>query len=296
MAATFALDSPRLVYTIGPLTSQADLWRAPVMSGESVAHPSRAHPSPAHESSANPTLRRPARALPAYLQIEDELAERIETGDLPPGERLPTERVLAESMGVSRMTARAALARLAQRGLIDRRQGSGTFVAEPKLRQDASHLRGFFEETVGQGVFPTSTLIERSERLATRQLATTLDLRLGENVFKVVRLRSVRGQPVVLETSYFPARILPGLLELDLETSSIYRLLGQRFDARPARAVQSLEPITAGELEAELLDVQPGDPLMLVERTSWDGHGRPVEHARDIYRGDRSRFVSELTL
>jgi GntR family transcriptional regulator len=238
---------------------------------------------------------RPARSLPAYLQIEAEIAGRIETGEFAPGERLQTERELAEALGVSRMTARAALVRLAQRGLIDRRQGQGTFVAEPKLRQDASHLRGFFAETVGQGAFPTSRLIDRSERFASRQLATMLDLRLGETVFAVVRVRSVNDQPVVLETSYFPARVAPGLLELDLERSSIYRLL-ERFHARPVRAVQSLEPIVAGPPEADLLRVDVGDPLMLVERTAWDAQGRAVEHARDIYRGDRSRFVSELTL
>lgn len=247
------------------------------------------------DRAAAQALARPMRALPAYLQIEDELGERIEAGDLTPGSRLPTERQLAETLGVSRMTARAALSRLEQRGLIVRRQGSGTFVAEPKLRQDASHLHGFFQETVGQGVFPTSTLIEQTERLATRHLVAVLRLRLGETVYKVVRLRSVRGQPVVLETSYFPTRVVPGLLDLDLETSSIYRLLERHYDARPVRALQSLEPVVARPADAELLQVQRGDPLMLVERTSWDATGRTVEHARDLYRGDRSRFVSELT-
>ena len=257
--------------------------------------------TPTSEPSERPTRAsgrpfRPTRALPAYLQIEDELAEQIDSGALPPGSRLPTERVLAESLGVSRMTARAGLLRLQQRGLITRRQGSGTFVAEPKLHQDASHLHGFFEESLGQGVIPTSTLVGRAERHATRHLAAIFGLRVGESVFEVVRVRSVRGEPVVLETSYFPSRRLPGLLELDLERSSIYRLLELHYNARPVRAVQSLEPITASAEDAALLKVQRGDPLMLVERTGWDARGRAVEYARDVYRGDRSRFVSELTL
>lgn len=239
---------------------------------------------------------RPVRTLPAYLQIEEELAERIESGDLAPGVRIPTERELAGSLAVSRMTVRAALARLEQRGLIVRRQGSGTFVAQPKLLQDASHLRGFFEASVGQGVFPVSRVIERGEILATRHLAQELDLRIGEPVYKIVRVRSASGAPVVLETSFFPARVVPGLLDLDLEGSSIYRLMDRHYGARPVRARQSLEPITAGPAESVLLDLPVGNPLMLVERTAWDAHGRPVEHARDVYRGDRSRFVTELTL
>lgn len=254
-------------------------------------------PDAAADAPARPNWSsRPARALPAYLQIEEELAARIESGELAPGARIEPEREIAAALGVSRMTARAALVRLAQRGLIERRQGRGTFVAAPKLRQDATHLRGFFAESVGQGVFPVSELIDRGELIATRQLATTLGLRLGEHVVKVVRLRSVNGQPVVLETSYFPAKLVPGLLDLDVGRSSLYRLLDEHFDARPVRAIQSLEPIAARPEEAALLGVTPGEPLMLVERTSWDGRGRAVEHAIDLYRGDRARFVSESRL
>lgn len=190
---------------------------------------------------------RPARSLPAYLQIEEELGEQIESGDLQSGTRMPTERMLSDAFGVSRMTVRAALARLEQRGLIVRRQGSGTYVARPKLRQDATHLRGFFEASVGQGVFPVSRVVERTEIVATRHLSQELGLGHGETVYKVVRVRSVGGTPVVLETSFFPVRIVPGLLDLDLERSSIYRLMERHHDARPVRAQQTLEPIVAGK-------------------------------------------------
>lgn len=236
------------------------------------------------------------RALPAYLQIEEELAARIEGGDVGPGDRLPAERDLADQLGVSRMTVRHALARLEERGLIVRRQGAGTFAAARKLRQDASHLHGFFEESIGQGVLPISRLIERVEVVASRVLAEALHLRPGEPVYKIVRLRSAEGTPVVLETSFFPAERVPGLLEMDLERSSIYRLMDRYFRARPVRAVQSLEPIAAQPAEAAILAVPVGSPLMLVQRTAWDARGRPMEHARDLYRGDRSRFMSELTL
>ena len=209
---------------------------------------------------------------------------------------MPTERELGEGLGVSRMTVRAALGRLEQRGLIVRRQGSGTFVAQPKLRQDASHLRGFFEASIGQGQIPVSRVVERTQILATRHLAAVLDLRIGEPVYQIVRLRSVGGLPVVLETSFFPARIVPGLIDRDLERTSIYRLMARDHDARPVRAHQSLEPITAGPVDADLLEVAIGSPLMLVERTAWDLRARPVEHARDLYRGDRSRFESDMTL
>jgi GntR family transcriptional regulator len=224
------------------------------------------------------------------------LADRIEVGEFAQGDRLPTERALSQQLGVSRMTVRAAMDRLVQRDLIVRRQGSGTFVAEPKLRQDASKLRGFFEDTVGQGVLPVSRLLEQGDMLATRHLAGVLNLSVGESVYRVVRIRSARGVPVVLETSYFPAAVVPGLLAMDLEHSSIYRLMGQEFSARPVRARQSLEVSTAHGSDAAALEIPAGSPVMLIERVSWDALDRTVEYARDLYRPDRSRFVTELTL
>lgn len=238
----------------------------------------------------------PKRALPAYVQIEQQLGDRLEDGEYSPGDQLPTERELAAQLSVSRLTIRAAMDRLAQRGLIVRRQGSGTYAAQPKLLQDASRLRGFFEDSVGQGVFPVSKLVERAEVLANRHLAGVLNVRVGELIYKVVRARGALGVPVVLETSFFPAGIVPGLIGMDLEKSSIYRLMDREFHARPVRAKQTIEVIISQASEAALLGVAPGSPLMLVERVAWDDLGRTVEFARDLYRADRSRFVTELNI
>ena len=236
------------------------------------------------------------RAAPAaYVQIEEELAERIRTGMLRPSDRIPPERELAEQMQVSRMTVRQALGRLADRGLLVRERGRGTFVSEPKLIQSLSHLNGFYDQMVSQGILPSSRLLSGEQVLASAAVAQVLDLHIAEPLYKVVRLRLGAGVPLALETSFFPARLLPGLLDYDLERHSIYRLM-ERYDARPVRATQSLEPVPARDLEAEALEVSPGSPLMLVERVAWDAQDRPVEYAKDIYRGDRSRFVAELRL
>jgi GntR family transcriptional regulator len=236
------------------------------------------------------------RAEPAaYVQIEEELAERIRTGMLRPGDRIPPERELAEQMQVSRMTVRQALGRLADRGLLVRERGRGTFVSEPKLIQSLSRLNGFYDQMISQGILPSSRLLSGQEVLASAAVAQVLDLRIGEPLYKVVRLRLGGGVPLALETSFFPARLVPGLLDYDLERHSIYRLM-ERYDARPVRATQSLEPVPARDQEADALEVLAGSPLMLVERIAWDTQDRPVEYAKDIYRGDRSRFVAELRL
>ena len=153
-----------------------------------------------------------SRSVPAYLQIEEQLADRIEAGEFAPGDVLPTERELTRQLGVSRMTVRAAMDRLVQRDLIVRRQGSGTFVADPKLRQDASKLRGFFEDTVGQGVTPDQPPA-RTGRDARDSPPRGGPRRVGRRIRVPDRPHPQRpGMPVVLETSYFPAAVVPGLL------------------------------------------------------------------------------------
>ena len=117
-------------------------------------------------------------------------------------------------------------------------------------------------------------------------------LRLGEDdpVYEVRRIRLGDGRPIALERSLFPAARFPGMLEFRLD-GSLYELLETRYGLRPHRARESLEPVTAGVREAEALDVAEGAPLMQVERTAYARSGEPLEFARDLFRGDRTRVV-----
>lgn len=233
--------------------------------------------------------------LAAYARIEEELSERIRGGILRPGDRIPPERELAAQLGVSRMTVRQALGRLADRGLLVRQQGRGTFVMEPRMVQSLSRLHGLYEQMLQQGIVPAARLLSGEQIAASASLARVFVVREGSPLYKLVRLRLGTGVAVALETSYFPERLMPDLLSQDLERQSIYRLM-ERYGARPVRAVQSLEPVLARADEAAALEVAVGSPLMLIERTAWDEQGRTVEYAKDLYRGDRSRFVAELRL
>ena len=115
---------------------------------------------------------------------------------------------------------------------------------------------------------------------------------------EVRRIRLADGSPVALEHSLFPAGAFPGMLGCRLD-GSLYELLEVRYGQRPHRARESLEPVTAGVRDAEALEVSEGTPLMLVERTAYARTGQPLEFARDLFRGDRTRIVvvdhSELT-
>jgi GntR family transcriptional regulator len=237
--------------------------------------------------------------ITAHAQIEDWLADAIAAGQLSPGDRLPTEQDLAAWLGVSRMTLRHALSELAQRGLVTRTVGraGGTFVAEPKLEQDLTTLAGFSEQLRRHGKVAGARVLAATRITASPAATTALELAEGAAVYDVRRIRLADGRPIVIEHSQFPADLFPDLLACRLD-GSLYELLADNYGQRPYRARECLEPVVAGVREAEALEVDEGAPLMLVERTAYSQAGQPLEFARDLFRGDRTRVVvwtSDLT-
>ncbi len=227
-----------------------------------------------------------------HAQIEDWLAGAIAVGRLAPGDRLPTEHDLAAWLGVSRMTLRHALGELAQRGLVTRSVGrnGGTYVAEPKLEQDLTTLAGFSEQLRRHGMVAGARVLTATLRSASPAAAAALELAEDDPVHEVRRIRLADGKPIALEHSLFPAARFPEMLQCPLD-GSLYELLEQKYGLRPHRAREVLEPVAADQREAQLLEVAEGAPLMLVSRTAYDKSGQPLEFARDLFRGDRTRLV-----
>jgi GntR family transcriptional regulator len=227
-----------------------------------------------------------------HAQIEDWLAGEIVSGTLVPGDRLPAEQDLAAWFGVSRMTLRHALGELARRGLVSKAVGrrGGTFVAAAKLEQDLTTLAGFSEQLRRGGMVAGAQVLNAALRPAGPAAAAALRLAPGDLVCAVRRLRLADGHPIAVEHSQFPAARFPGLLDCPLD-GSLYELLEHRYGQRPHRAKESLEPVTAGPREAESLSVAAGAPLLLVERIAYGRSGLPLEFARDLFRGDRTKVV-----
>ncbi len=227
-----------------------------------------------------------------HEQIETWLADEIAAGQLAPGDRLPTEHDLAAWLGVSRMTLRHALGELTQRGLVAKTVGrnGGTFVAQAKLEQDLTTLAGFSEQLRRHGMVAGARVLTAAQIPASPAAAAALKLADGAQVHDVRRIRLADGRPIAVEHSQFPATLFPDLLDCRLD-GSLYELLEERYGQRPFRARESLEPVVAGVREAEALEVDEGAPLMLVERTAYAKSGQPLEFARDLFRGDRTRVV-----
>ena len=152
-----------------------------------------------------------------------------------------------------------------------------------------------FTEMVGRHGIAAAARVQALEELdAPRAVARELEIDPGDAVYRVRRLRLADGEPVALEDSWIPAARFPGFLDRDLR-GSLYRLMRDDYGIEPVNAVQRLEPVLAKQRHAEVLGVAPASALMLVHRVARCAAGIPVELARDRHRGDRARFVVEVS-
>jgi len=233
--------------------------------------------------------------LPFYYQLKEFLKEQIESGNLRPHERLPSERELEEQLGVSRMTARHALVELELEGYAYREQWRGTFVAEPKLRQGLLRLTSFTEDMEARGLRPGARVLVVEVLFGEEKLIKRLKATPDEQFVKIERVRLADGEPMALETSFLRRRFCPGIEGIDLTDRSLYETLRERFGIELGWAEQTVEAKLADEYEAEIIGVQAGTPMLLMERTTYLADGStPIEYVRSSYRGDRYQLYVEV--
>src|SRR5689334_9504960 len=232
----------------------------------------------------------PNDSLPLYQQLQRGLREAIEKHVLGPDDALPSERQLAEDLGVSRITVRKAIDGLAAEGLLVSRQGSGNFVCT-RIEKNFAKLTSFSEDMRARGRTPRSVWLKRAEGTVTPEEALALRLSPGTPVFRFHRIRFADDAPMALEFVTVVASSLPSLEAVD---TSLYEAL-ERTGNRPVRALQRLRAVLLTEDQAELLKAKAGDPGLLVERLGSLRDGRAIEFSQSFYRGDIYDFVAELS-
>ena len=233
--------------------------------------------------------------VPLYIQVIDSLVEYIEGNSLEPGYQLPGEAELCRLYDVSRTVIRQALQELEYKGLIYRTKGKGTFVAKPKIHEGLfQELTGFYQDMETRGHKPESKVLKQDRVKAPKKVAAYLAIEEGDPVIQIDRLRYVNKEPIVLVTTYLPYQICPELLEVDLANRSLYEYLEEVHGIQIARGRRTLEAVGANKVEAELLDVPIGAPLILLDSVSYLADDTPVEYYHALHRGDRSRFETEL--
>jgi len=231
--------------------------------------------------------------LPLYYQLMQELRRRIEEGTWKPGDLIPSERELSETYRISRMTVRQALAELVNDGLLRRDQGRGTFVAKPKIRKQLSRLTSFTEDMRARGKRPGAQLLRAEMVPARPKVANMLQIDIGQQVALVERLRLADDEPVGIECSHLSFDACGTVLREDLE-GSLYRLLEERFGLVATRAQEEIEAGICGSREAEILDIHPDEPVLLIRRRTLNEDQHPFEYVESVYRSDNYIFSVEL--
>jgi GntR family transcriptional regulator len=222
--------------------------------------------------------------VPHHRRIEQVLRERITA--MQPGDRLPSDAELVVEFGVSRMTARNAMQRLAAEGLVAREPGRGSFVAAPATHRRTDRLMTFTSEMSRRGRIPSSRLLARAIRPSTRSEAASLALAPGEPVVEVRRIRLADNEPIALESVVLVASCAPFVLTADLEHGSLHAAIsagGQTL----RRGSGTVGAGAATAEDARLLDIRRGDPLLIERRVIVDDSGRRIEATESRYPADR---------
>ncbi|CAM3095632.1 GntR family transcriptional regulator [Leuconostoc rapi] len=226
---------------------------------------------------------------PRYIQIHNQIKARIEAGEWVAQKRLPAERELSETFNVSRMTLRQAIQTLVDEGLLERKVGSGTYVAEKKVSERALGMTSFTELMAATGrVAKTKTM---SYKLTSPSASETMRLQLadGEEVLVMERLRMGDNEPILLERTTLPASLIATFSRRDL-TESLYVTL-EKAGIQPGRAEQTISATLANERLSELLQIKRGDAILNVRQVSFDQNERPFEYVRSYYVGERFEFT-----
>jgi len=232
--------------------------------------------------------------VPLYHQLKSILLERVRQGYWKHNDQLPTEDALGAEFGVSKATVRQALNALAQAGVVRREQGRGTFVAESKILFGPRSLKSFTDEMHELGTPAGSTVLDQRLVEANEELAAKLQLPAGAGLFLLRRLRMAGGEPMGIQTVHIPADLVPGALDINFETASLYETLTNRFNLPPDHATQTHYAVAVGPEEATLLGVPEGSPALGGERLSFLRTGRPLEVTYSIMRGDRYQIRLKL--
>ncbi len=226
-----------------------------------------------------------ASDIPLYAQLAGIIKNAITSGAVKVGDLLPSEAELCERFEISRNTVRQAIGSLEEAGFVVRKRGKGTFVADPSTRRKGVQY-SFTTEISSMGKHPSSTLVSFEVTEPPAKIKRLMSLEDGVQVYCFTRVRNVDGEPLILETSYYPQHIYPNLTREMLETHSFYSLL-YHVGVVPFAAEDSYEAVTLGAYEAKLLGCAPGAAAFHHQRRTTMENGIVYECTSSYMRGDR---------
>ena len=232
--------------------------------------------------------------IPLYYQLKEILLEKIMSGEIGKDGMFPTEDVLCKEYGLSRGTVRKAILELKNEGFVISERGKGAFLVKPKFEQSLLKFYSIGREMRERNEdFRTRVIIKEIIK-PTRGIQDTLGVAEDEDLNRIVRVRYLENEPVIMESIFIPLRVCPKLLEEDVENVPVYDILENKYNLKILKVREILEPIKLKRKEANILESKAGDPAFLIERVTYLIDNRPIEVRKSIIRGDRFKFTTEL--
>lgn len=231
-------------------------------------------------------------SLPIYLQIHDKIKEDIEKGLWAIGDRLPSERELAVQFNVSRMTLRQAIQTLADEGILERKIGSGTYVARQKVQEKMIGTTSFTEIMVSQNRTPSSKTVSYFVTQPSSSELEKLQLSEHESILRMERIRYADNIPICFEVASIPYSLIDKYSKSEI-SQSLYKTLEQKGGYKIGQANQTISAMLASEQISEYLEIKRGEAILRLRQISYLEDGRPFEYVRTQYAGNRFEFYLE---
>lgn len=227
-----------------------------------------------------------------YEEIAEDIRQSILSGKYIQNEQLPLEKEMCEYYGVSRITIKKAVDELVSQGLIIKRRGSGTFVKavgneDVKELSMAKQFEGFSETNKGKNV--RSEILTFEVVHPTEEIATKLKITCDDFVYYVIRVRYADDEPYVIEYTYMPITLIPGI-KMDILKNSIYRYIERELNLKIKSAHRTIRAINPSELEVKWLEIKESLPILEVEQVGFLDNGQPFEYSKAHHRGDKCEF------
>lgn len=239
---------------------------------------------------SNQVAPNPSSSEPLFLQVQKDLASKIQAGDYPAGNKLPNELQLAEQYGVGRITVRRAISELADQGMLVKRQGKGTFIREHRIFRKIEHTTSFSEACRMNGLKATSKIIVHEVLpLPSESFPDSLKFS-GDSVLHIQRLRLANDTPVTIEDNFYTLPRLDFLLNEDLESSSLFKVFRKHGIEIPCFENSYIETAKATLSQASLLSIPVGDPLFFFHEEALDKNDSLLFVGNQHIAGSRYRF------
>lgn len=231
-------------------------------------------------------------SLPIYLQIHDKIKEDIEKGLWAIGDRLPSERELAVQFNVSRMTLRQAIQTLADEGILERKIGSGTYVARQKVQEKMIGTTSFTEIMVSQNRKPSSKTVSYFITHPSSSELEKLQLSEDESILRMERIRYADNVPICFEVASIPYSLIDKYSKSEI-SQSLYKTLEEKGGYKIGQANQTISAMLASEQISEYLEIKRGEAILRLRQISYLEDGKPFEYVRTQYAGNRFEFYLE---